>query len=523
MLPGAEKKGTPLTEENFLALMNARAAAMVLLCRRALKKPSSSFITSRALVGELFAQAARVEELLETYGAKNNKHWSHLSGMATAIKALTNALSIVLCIDATIPRFQLLTIEGDFYSDTARFTSSLGTILLDVVRNFLAEAHRVGIAVHPAESPRIPKEYEEEHTHLLGALPADKNKQHVASPSQIVVRLATAFLSESGQSQLQKLIFKLDRSRYASCIPDTFGEKILGLAEREFRNLQSMYDNYISDTDAEQQDCTLPVVRGHISIIQLLLDLGAVLACYYERHIARYENARAEAFMIDPDKLLIVLVEYAIAYAGLFMRSAQQLCRSLLKRYTEPSTVEVTIPAYRGFHVRPSTLIAKIVLHYGSEVYLVTEDGSRYNAAEPLELFRVNEKINAEKRRALVQYLASLQEMKASPRTESAVQEALRRIFLKLLQLGRLVMYSGGLPFDELAPDEGEEFAEFVKRTLALFLAQGLIDIRIEMKVKFVGDKCVLDDIIILAKNGYAEDSHGNDIMLPAKLAYLKR
>jgi hypothetical protein len=519
MQPGAIKQAVPLTKENFLELMNVRAAPMIHLCRRALKRPTQEFLTSRPLIRKLYSEATRVEELLYVCGAKNNKHWCHLCTLSAAVKAFSNALSVNLYINEAIPRYQLLPVEGDFFSDTLRSASSLGTVLLRVARNFLSEAYRVGIEIGGKLEPITLME----DVRFIGALPADRILRHVSSPAEVILRFTTAFLSESGQSHLRNFISKPDRSEYATCIPDLYGEKNLGIAEREFRNLQSMYHTYISDTDVERQDRNLPVIRGHISIIQHLLELAVVLAHYYERHIMGYGNARNEALVMEPDKLLVVLVEYSITYAGLFMLSAQHLCRNIIKRYTEPSSIEVTVPVYRGFHVRPSTLIAKIVLHYGNEVYLVTDDGSRYDASSPLELFRVNEKINAQKRRILAQYLSTLHEVQKPPTTVNEMQEALRRVFLDLLHREEIVLYSGVLPFEELTPDQEEDFSEFVKRALAYFLAQGLIDIRIEMRVKFVGDKYVLDDIAVLAESGYAEDNFGNDIMLPKKLAYLKR
>ena len=519
MQPGTPKQAMlPLTRESFLTLMNHRASPMIHLCRCALKKPQV-FLSSRSSVKRLYSEAVRIEEFLYVHGAKNNKHWCHICILAAAVKTFSNALSVILYINEAIPRYQLLPIEGDFFGDTVRSASSLGTVLMRVVRNFITEASRVGIDI--GGTLELPKHTDA--TRLIGTLPADRSLRHVSSPAKIVLRFATAFLSESGQSHLRDLSSLLKNMEYAACIPDIFNEKNLSLAEREFHNLQSMYYTYISDTDAERQDRNLPVIRGHIAIIQHLMELAAILAHYYERHIMGYGNARNEALVMDPNKLLTVLVEYAITYAELFMNSAQRLCRNVIKRYTELSSIEVTVPVYRGFHVRPSTLIAKIVLHYGSEVYLVTDDGSRYDASSPLELFRVNEKINAQKRRILTQYLNTLQAVQNPPTTVNAMQEALRRVFLELLHREEIVLYSGILPFEELTPNEEEDFTEFIKRALAYFLAQGLIDIRVEMRVQFVGDKYVLDDIAVLAESGYAEDSYGNDIMLPAKLAYLKR
>lgn len=51
----------------------------------------------------------------------------------------------------------------------------------------------------------------------------------------------------------------------------------------------------------------------------------------------------------------------------------------------------------------------------------------------------------------------------------------------------------------------------------------GKIDINLGMEVKFTGDKRVLGDIKLLAESGYGEDSSGNNVPLPKKLAYLRR
>jgi hypothetical protein len=54
-------------------------------------------------------------------------------------------------------------------------------------------------------------------------------------------------------------------------------------------------------------------------------------------------------------------------------------------------------------------------------------------------------------------------------------------------------------------------------------LGVGKIDIGTELAATFVGDKRVLADIKLLAECGYGEDSSGNNVPLPEKLAYLRR
>jgi hypothetical protein len=49
------------------------------------------------------------------------------------------------------------------------------------------------------------------------------------------------------------------------------------------------------------------------------------------------------------------------------------------------------------------------------------------------------------------------------------------------------------------------------------------MDIRSDMTVTFVGDSRALNDLRILAENGYGEDDMGNNIVLPQELSYLSR
>jgi len=528
-MPATERQAIPMTNDGFRDTIKACSAEMLSLCHDALHAPEDEIFASRRFALRLGFEAAQIEEILDTYGAKKNTGWCLFRSHIAAVRSFSEAISEMLLISEMIPRYRLMVIEGDFQNDTLRQISVLIAILARAAQGIIDEAARLGLSPQneqpePQDAQCMEKSPLKWHlAQFTGPLPANKKAEQTQYPATCIVQLATAFLLESSKSQFQKITCKIERSNYAGHIPDTFGEEILRIAEQDFHNLQSMYDTRISGTDIEQQDGKLPVIRDHISIIYTLLKLAAIFAHYYERHIMRIHPLIEKAIPVQAEEILILLVEYAIRYAGLFMQSAERICQAILKRYTEQSVIKVRTPVYRGFHVRPSTLIAKIVLHYGSEVSLVTSDGSLYDASSPLELFRVNEKINAEKRRILFQRLATHNEMKNPPTDPKVMQEAFRFMFFDLLSAHDIAVFDANIPFGELTPNKDEDFSEYVKRILTLLTAQGLIDIRIETFVQFVGDKHVLDDIAILAKNGYAEDNFGNDIMLPVELAYLHR
>jgi hypothetical protein len=98
-----------------------------------------------------------------------------------------------------------------------------------------------------------------------------------------------------------------------------------------------------------------------------------------------------------------------------------------------------------------------------------------------------------------------------------------RSVALALAAKGKLILYEQPLQLpDRLCPGEGTLIEKVTSETGRL-LAMGKIDIGTDITAQFVGDKRVLADIHLLAEYGYGEDSFGNNIALPEKLAYLRR
>ena len=204
----------------------------------------------------------------------------------------------------------------------------------------------------------------------------------------------------------------------------------------------------------------------------------------------------------------------------LYLVCARHLCQDMLKRYAEIGEIEAPVPPYRGFHVRPATLISRLVIHYGSEVQMKLQ-GQRYDAGSALELFRANEMINAQKRRSLANKILSL---KLIPTTTSAedIKQIVRRIVVKLAEQGVLIMYEQPLSLSDEPVDKEGTITEQVVSEINRLLLAGKIDVDSGLRAKFIGDKRVLADIKLLAESGYGEDSFGNNIALPEKLQYLR-
>jgi hypothetical protein len=146
-----------------------------------------------------------------------------------------------------------------------------------------------------------------------------------------------------------------------------------------------------------------------------------------------------------------------------------------------------------------------------------------YDASSPLDLFRANEKINAQKRRWLAQEVVRQGLVPERWDRDEDVVSVVRNVVLTLAAGGKLMMYEQPLELPErLCPTEGTLVEKVINETSRL-LVMGKIDIGIDMTARFVGDKRVLEDIALLAQSGYGEDNFGNNIALPDKLAFLRR
>ncbi len=475
----------------------------------------------RPLLGRLNLEASRCEELLDAYGVQHNQHWSPLRIITAIIKSFSEIAYSLLHIQNAAPSYNLKQVDENFSEATKETISAIFQALI----NASGEISRLN-SILGLNIDTIPIEnYRFRENDFTGRVETNKIRQASEAPGKTAVYLATSFLNLAEESILLKIYKKLNEDEYESAIPEEVSEEKLRLLENKFHNLQSLYDTYLSGSDVALRDQNLPILRGHISAVYHLLECATVLIHYYERHNQSLKDQELLSLPIDEKSLLNHLMKYFIAFPEQYILVSQELCKEILKHYAEMGEIQVPIPNYRGFHVRPSTLIAKIVVHYGSDVTMILGN-NEYNAAMPLELFRANEEINHVKRQSVAEHLVKhkliAQDINATYDTP-LMKKILRIVFLDLLEKQKIMIYDNNFSFDDLTPLENETLGEFAKRGIALYLAMGKIDIVSDTKVIFRGDKRVLEDIQILAENGYGEDKFGNNIVLPPALSYLRR
>jgi len=500
-------------------LIEQRAQPLLALTDYLARCPAPREALTRPFVGDLLSYSMQVEEFLDTLDAGKCCDWCNIRSVTAAIKLFADVSYELLHVEQRVPHYHLMAVERDFVAATNEALEFTSVILSRAAKEMLNQARELGLQIPTESNP----------TNLLheplprGRLPHDCLARQVDTVAGTVTLLATAFLNLASECEDVRATSRTPPQEYAGPNLAVLSEERLRSLEFQFHNLQSQYDTYVSGTQVEHQDTDLPVLRGHASVVFHLLRIATLFAHYYERHVNKQRCAVAlfKGHLVEPEALQLVLMNYAITFIDLYTSRAVSLCQEMLKRYAEVGRIELPIPKYRGFHVRPSTLVAKLVLHYGSKVQMILGDET-YDAGSSLDLFRANEKINAQKRRWLANEIVRLELVPEHCEPQDAAS-IVRSVVLALAQKSKLVLYEQPLELpDRTCSGEGT-LLEKVTNETAKLLAMGKIDIGIEMTAQFVGDKRVLSDIQLLAEHGYGEDNYGNNVPLPKQLAYLRR
>ena len=509
-----------ITDEVFQELIADRARTLMGIVKHVSQCESSAKMMIRPLMGALLSQSTQMEEFLDAYGARNNCQWCAFRSLTAALKLFSDVSYELLHIRHSLPAYRLLPIEQDFVKATDETLAFTAEVLRRAANQMLLKAEQLGLSV-PPERPRE-KAYREDLP--TGRLPRRCITHQIETVSETVTLLTTAFLNLAAESKDVRAAGRARPAEYASYVHNTVTEKRLRNLELQFHTLQSLYDTYVSGTEAEELDTNLPVLRGHISVVFHLLRSATHFVHHYERHVNRPDRDSPERLplLVEGGALLDVLMRYSITHISLYISCAENLCREMLRRYAEVGQIEVPVPPYRGFHVRPSTLISKLVLHYGSEIQMALDD-ELYDAGSPLELFRANEKINAQKRRWLAAEIVRLGLIEQENGRGGDIDAVIRCIVLALAGRSKLILYEQPLELPEGLVRQEATLLEKVVDAMARLLALGKIDVEANLTVRFIGDKRVLADIKLLAESGYGENNFGSNVPLPEKLEYLHR
>ncbi len=497
-------------ERAFSGLIRCKSETFTDLCRYVIDCHRQHQPVERTPLGIYIQETRRLEEILDAYGAKGNRRWAPFRQVIAAAKFASDGLYKALHLKYALPFYRIKPVEGDCSGDTDCATAEFTAMLAEISSSFLQIATELAVPL-PEERPFV---YCRDAETPPFQLTRDVPTRSSPDPGRTIVNLATSFLNQVESSEIIDTFENVQDLSVPECLPAVFNERQLRRYENEFHTIQAAYDTALAGTDVETQDADLPFLRGHVTMIYHLLEIGTAVAHYYERHVQFCGEGEAPARFLPQGRARFLLLKFSLGYTVRYLEIAQDLCRELLGRYAEIDEITVPAPIYRGFHVRPSSLVAKIVRHYGTDV-TISLGSEVCDASSAMDIIRLNERIYAEKRRRLAEDVTRL--------AQAAEETELMPVLLALLEEHLIVLYSGDIQLKDFPRAASESLAEYANRAVARLLATGKIDIRSNIEVTLRGDIRVLEDVRVLADHGYGEDSFGNNVTLPPELSYLKR
>jgi len=474
------------------------------------------YVTSQAELAEVF---------LDSCGAKENRAWFFLRELVAAARSFAKVAYLLRYLELRISAYEFSdeeTLEFQVISSSVR--KVFDEMLQKTFAKLECEAKDLGIGIpeNGVKSDDFP------YFHIPGQLYADMWVEKSKKEDEAIVKIATSFLEIAEEYTALGFSKIFSPQELVDLIPEHVNEERLRTFEAEVHNLQSVYDTYIQYTRMEARDPRLEKLREYVSIALHLLEIATVLVHFHERHERNSRHAeiyRRLQRITGTYQVLDAMGNYALFYCTRFLQKGKQLSEETVMEYAQIQSKRIPVPIYRGFHVRPSTYIAKIVRHYGAEIQMHLGD-EVYDAGCVFDLFRANEEINMEKRRAIAKRLLSAQHLTAARIDE--ISQVIKREIKFLIDEKLLVVHQEIIPEDlkisELNRKEvlsAEEVRGCINELITRLLALGKIDIVMPLSVTFIGDKRALHDIEILAKTGYGEDSKGSNIPLPEEISYL--
>ena len=509
-----------VNQTNFESLVRRRCRILFSYACYVSKHKDPLNTLTRPLAGIILSQSVQLEEMLDFYGASNNSGWAKFRSFVATLKRFSDILYELIHIKYGITAYSINDNDGEFVNSTEKIICYVKNILYHTLSEFVEHCKELGV-----DSDTLDIFEDEIAEHILpGHLSYDHQRRHVVDVGKVVTFLSTSFLNMIADSTLKAIVQCEKPSDSKSYAISPISEEKLRILEHNFHNMQCNYDTYVSKTDTESLDASLPVLRGNVSVVFHLLTVAVSISHYYERHLSAYRDPTQEfkGQLVNPTKLLEYLVEYCIHYMKKYVNNAKTLCQTMIKTYSEIGEISVPVPRYRGFHVRPSTLIALIANHYGSDLTM-NMLGEDYNASSPLDLFRANEAINYEKRKGLNREVLNLQ-LDQNIQSSHDMRIIVNDIVMTLADEGKMMIYDHPLEISSDINNKKEAtIIDTIRDEIARLLAVGKVDIVTNLQARFKGDTRVLEDIKLLAHYGYGEDNYGNNIPLPSNLEYLRK
>lgn len=358
---------------------------------------SPEYIFTKKLYSRLVATSHLLEDFLDLHGAKNNTQWLFYRELASSVRHLSTSGYSQRHISNRMVFYDLPEV-GQFVVEGDKTLDFITESLMNIAPMVIEEAKRLNIDIpdgsyDQANFPGV----------VTGEmLEYDIDDDVVADQKQHIVKIASEFLNIVKTFEPLSFYEPYTLEEISRIVPTKVNEVEIRRFEMLIHNLQSSFDSYVIIGGYRYGNRKLKQLRAHFSVILHILEVQGRLLHFYERHllelggIGHYQQVRRRlADLVNPDTLLDRTINYGLYYVSHFLTSGKKVAHDILDDNIETSSIRVGIPVTRGFHNRPSMMVAKIVQHFGGKVELIV-NGDRFDASSVLDIQWAGGKIQKE-------------------------------------------------------------------------------------------------------------------------------
>ncbi len=361
---------------------------------------SEAYLLTKKLYSKLITSSHLLEDFLDFHGAKNNREWVFYRELTAAVRHLCLAGYSQKHIYNRIGFYEFEKKYETFVLESRDTLLMIQGSLQLAAPVILQEAVKLGIKIpamgyEPGYFPGIATGEQLEHD-------IDDQESRQNQQQKNLTIIASDFLALVDRFEQFAFYERYSSVQIRTIVPDKINEVEIRRFEMLLHNLQSSFDSYVIHGGFFHGNRKLKQLRSHFSIVFHILQVMGRLLHFYERHLHDveykdvYKNvSEALTELIDPDVLLDRAVNYCLFYAWQFLSSGKRLASEVLNENIDRDSIIVGIPQERGFHSRPSLLVAKIVQYYGGEVELLVGP-DRFDASSVLDIQWAGGKIKKE-------------------------------------------------------------------------------------------------------------------------------
>ncbi|WP_459922481.1 HPr family phosphocarrier protein [Desulfatiferula olefinivorans] len=358
---------------------------------------SPEHIFTKKLYSRLVSTSHLLEDFLDLHGAKNNTQWLFYRELASSVRHLSTSGYSQRHISNRMVFYDLPEV-GQFVEEGEKTQDFITRSLMNIAPVVIEEARRLGIDIpdgsyDQANFPGV----------VTGEiLEYDIDDDVVADQKSHIVKIASEFLNIIKMFEPLAFYEPYTLDEIARIVPAKVNEVEIRRFEMLIHNLQSSFDSYVVIGGYRYGNRKLKQLRAHFSVVLHILEVQGRLLHFYERHllelggISLYQQVRRRlAELVDPSVLLDRTINYGLYYVSHFLTAGKKVAHEILDANIETSSIRVGVPVTRGFHNRPSMMVAKIVQHFGGKVELVV-NGDRFDAGSVLDIQWAGGKIQKE-------------------------------------------------------------------------------------------------------------------------------